>query len=411
MLPGSFGGILEIDVRRSLFGKNFACASLAYFFVFLSSAMFYLYPLFLDRFHPSKSRVGLVMGVYSVASIMIRPLFGRVLDKRGGLKVTIAGILLMIITIPGYYFVQSAGIWTILLRALNGIGWGITTTALLAICADMTPPERMAQSLGIIGAAGIVPGAIGPAMAEEILRRYNFNAVFSASLIALLAALLCMFFVRDTSPRSVQSNAGRANYAAYPLFILLIVAAMPIGHGAARGTVLNFIVLFGASAGFSRVWPFFVAFSTAAILTRLGLGDLSDQYGRKRVIIPSAILIGLNLFWIAGVHSYWGFVACGFVAGLGQGFIFPALSTYIIDFLGSENKGLALGLYLSLYDVGMGLGSPVFGWISDMSGYRQMYFAAGCLVFLLTLAFSLKAPANPESIMQQTPRIARISQT
>jgi MFS family permease len=406
MLPDSFW---RSTVKRSLFGKNFVCASLAYFFVFLSAAMFYLFPLFLDQFHPSKSRVGLVMGIHSVAAIMIRPLFGRVLDKRGGLKVTIAGILLMIAAIPGFYLIESAGIWTILLRALNGIGWGMATTALLAICADMMPPERMAQSLGIIGAAGIVPGAIGPAMAEEILRRYNFNAVFSACLIALVSALLCMLFVRDTSPRAVQAKkAERANYAAFPLFILLIVAAMPIGHGAARGTVLNFIVLFSASAGFSRVWPFFVAFSTAAIITRLGLGDLSDQYGRKRVILPSAILIGLNLFWIAGVHSYWAFVACGFVAGLGQGFIFPALSTYIIDFLGRENKGLALGLYLSLFDVGMGLGSPVFGWISDITGYRQMYFAAGCLVLLLTLVFSIKAPANPESVLQKTPRISQI---
>jgi MFS family permease len=393
-------------VRRSLFGKNFLCASLAYFFVFLSASMFYLFPLFLNQFHPSKSRVGLIMGVHSVAAIMIRPLFGRVLDKRGGLKVTIAGILLMIAAIPGFYLVESAGIGAILLRALSGIGWGIATTALLAICADMTPPERMAKSLGIIGAAGIVPGAIGPAIAEEILRRHSFNTVFSASLIALVAALLCMLFIRDTSQRVVQAKAERANYRAFPLFILLIVAAMPIGHGAARGTVLNFIVLFGASAGFNRVWPFFVAFSTAAIITRLGLGDLSDQYGRKRVIIPSAILIGLNLFWIAGVHSYWGFVACGFVAGLGQGFIFPALSTYIIDFLGRENKGLALGLYLSLYDVGMGLGSPVFGWISDMTGYRQMYFAAGCLVFLLTLAFSFKAPANPVSALTADQRVS-----
>ena len=82
----------------------------------------------------------------------------------------------------------------------------------------------------------------------------------------------------------------------------------------------------------------------------------------------------------------------GFIAGLGQGMIFPALSTYLIDFLGRENKGLALGLYLSLFDVGMGLGSPVFGWISDVSGYRSMYIAAGCLILLLTAVFTLKAP-------------------
>jgi MFS family permease len=382
--------------RSSLFGKNFILASLAYFFVFLSAAIFYLFPLFLDQFHASKSRVGLIMGVHSVASIMIRPLFGRILDKRGGRKMTIAGIFIMIAVIPGFYLVDSAGLLTIFLRTLTGIGWGIATTAILAICSEMSPPDRMAQSLGIIGAAGIVPGAIGPALAEEILRRYNFNAVFTAALISLVVALCCMIAVKETPTNRVHTTIKRSRgYWAYPILMLLIVAAMPIAHGAARGTVLNFIVLFGAGAGFGRIGPFFIAFSAAAILTRAGLGDLSDRYGRKRIILPTAILIGLDLFWIAGVHSYWGFIACGFVAGLGQGFMFPALSTYVIDFLGRENKGFALGLYLSLYDIGMGLGSPVFGWVSDMTSYRWMYFVAGCLIVLLALVFTIKAPPDP----------------
>jgi MFS family permease len=54
-----------------------------------------------------------------------------------------------------------------------------------------------------------------------------------------------------------------------------------------------------------------------------------------------------------------------------------------------------LGLYLSLFDVGMGLGSPLFGWISDVAGYRQMYFVAGCLILILTVIFTIKAPVIP----------------
>jgi MFS family permease len=389
-------------VKRSLFGRNFVLASLAYFFVFLSAAIFYLLPLFLNQFHASKSRVGLIIGIHSVASILIRPLFGRILDKRGGRKVTIAGILLMIAVIPGFYLVESAGLLAVFLRVASGIGWGIATTAILAICSEMSPPDKMAQSLGIIGAAGIVPGAIGPALAEEILRRYDFNAVFTAALITLIAALVCMLAIKETPPNNVREKIEiTKGFLAYPVLILLIVAAMPIAHGAARGTVLTFIALFGASAGFGRIAPFFIAFSVAAILTRLGLGDLSDRYGRKRIILPTAILIGLDLFWIAGVHSYWGFIACGFVAGLGQGFMFPALSTYVIDFLGRRNKGLALGLYLSLYDIGMGLGSPVFGWISDMTSYRWMYVVAGCLIVLLSVVFTIKAPPDPVPMMTE----------
>lgn len=333
------------------------------------------------------------MGIHSVTAIMVRPLFGRVLDKRGGRLVAIAGILVMIAVMPGFYMLESAGLLAVLLRALNGIGWGVATTALLAICSDLAPSGRMAQSLGIIGVAGIVSQAIGPTVAEEVFRRYSFNAVFTLSLMMLVASFLCIAAIKE-APRAIgRTKAERApGIGAHPFLILLIIAAMPIIHGAARGTVLNFIALFGASIGFGRIGPFFLAFSTAAIITRLGLGDISDRYGRKRVIFPSALLIGLNLLWIAGLHSYWAFVVSGFVAGLGQGMIFPALSTYVIDFLGRESKGLALGLYLSLFDLGMGLGSPFFGWISDVAGYRQMYIVAGCLILLLTMVFSIKAP-------------------
>jgi len=373
-------------------------ASLGYFFVFWSVSLFYLFPLLLERFHPAKSRVGLIMGVHSIAAIMVRPLFGPILDARGGRGLAIAGLLLMMATMPGFYLVGSAGMLALLLRAANGIGWGIAPAAMLAICSDVAPADRMAQALGMIGAAGIVSQAVGPTVAEEVLRRSGFGAVFTVSLIALAAALLCIAAVKETPPGRIRAKAGQAScFSAYPFTVLFVIAAMPVIHGAVRGTVLNFIALFSASAGFVRVGPFFVAFSAAAILARLGLGDISDRHGRKRVIFPAALLISFNLFWIAGVRSYWAFVMSGFVAGLGQGLIFPALSTYVVDFLGRGNKGLALGLYLSLFDVGMGLGSPLFGWLTDVAGYRQMYVVAGCLLLLSTLLFSFKAPPIPES--------------
>ncbi len=332
------------------------------------------------------------MGIHSVTAILVRPLFGRVLDKRGGRVVAIAGMLVMVASMPGFYLLQSAGLLAVFLRALNGIGWGVATTALLAICSDLVPPAQMAQSLGIVGVAGIISQAIGPTVAEEIFRHHSFNAVFTISLVTLVAALLCIVPTKGNPKMARPKVEQTRGFAAYPFLILLIIAAMPVTHGAARGTVLNFIALYGASLGFGRIGPFFLAFSAAAIITRFGLGGVSDRYGRKRVILPSALLIGLNLFWIAGLHSYWAFVVTGFIAGLGQGLIFPSLSTYLIDFLGSKNKGLALGLYLSLFDVGMGLGSPVFGWISDVSGYRQMYVVAGCLILLMAAVFTLKAP-------------------
>ncbi|MFH1573098.1 MAG: MFS transporter [Acidobacteriota bacterium] len=385
-------------MKQSFWTRDLALALLGYFFLFLSVTLFYLFPVFLDSFHPSKSRVGLIMGIHSVTAILVRPFFGRMVDERGGRKAAILGTLLMIAVVPFFHLVDGAGAMPLALRALMGAGWGIGMTATMAICSDLAPLDRMAHSIGIIGVAGIVASAVGPMLAEQLADSYGFGVIFNTSLALLSGALICLLATRGI-PRADHAGGrgGTVRLARYSLVTLSIIGSMAVVHGAVRGAVVNFIALFGMDADLGRVGPFFLAFSAAAILTRLGMGDISDRYGRKQVILPAGLLVSLNLFWLSQAQSVEVFVLNGFIAGLGQGLIFPALSTYIIDFLGRENKGLALALYLSLFDVGMGLGSPVFGWVSDQVGYRSMYMAAGAFLLITTFVFSVQAPRAPKT--------------
>jgi MFS family permease len=373
--------------------RDFGLSLLVMFFAFLSHTLFYLFPLFLEQFQPSKTWVGLIMGVYSLTAILIRPFFGRITDEWGPRKMTVYSLIAMFVVVPWFHLVHSAGMLAFMLRALMGVGWGINLVAVMALCTDLAPRDRLAHSLGVIGVSGIVAGAIGPMLAEEIVRYFGFPGLFNMSLVFLVVAGVCTLAMKEAPRMSRPDRTSKLLILRrYPLAVLGIIAIMPVIHGAARGSVINFIALFGKSAGFDRVAPFFIAFSAAAVLTRLGIGDVSDRYGRKKVILPSAIIISGNLFWIAGMESYTSFIICGFLAGLGQGLIFPALSAYLIDFLGHEHKSFALALYMSLFDAGMGLGSPVFGWISDIAGYRPMYVVAGILLLGYSVLFTFKSP-------------------
>ena len=177
------------------------------------------------------------------------------------------------------------------------------------------------------------------------------------------------------------------------IIAIVFMSAMPVVHGAIRGAVIHFIALFGKSIPIERIGPFFLSFSAAAILTRLGMGGLSDRFGRKKVIFPTACIISLNLLLISHVESSWMLVVAGLIGGAAQGLIFPALSTYFIDIFGRENKGLAISLYLAFFDIGMGFGSVFFGWISDLHGYRIMYLVAGGIMLFVASVFTWKAPS------------------
>jgi MFS family permease len=379
----------------SFWNRDFLMALVGYFFLFMAVSLFFLLPVVLEQFGPRQSRIGLIMGVHSIVAIAIRPLFGRMIDVRGGRRIAILGLLVLIFSTPFFHLVRDAGWLPLLLRALTGLGWGISMTATIAVCSDLAPVERMARSMGVIGIAGLVANALGPLLAEEIIRRFGAGWLFNASVAFLVAALVCLLATREiVKPESDGKGQGLRVLKTVPWVLAAVVSAMPVFHGAIRGAMIYFIAVFGNSVGISRVGPFFLVFSLAAILTRFGMGDLSDRLGRKKVILPAALIIVGNLFFIAQVRNFPLLIVTGFIGGLGQGLIFPALSTYIIDFLGRENKGLAISLYLSLFDVGMGIGSPFFGWMSDLAGYRWLYRIAGLFLLASTAGFMIKAPAT-----------------
>jgi MFS family permease len=388
----------------SFWNRDFVVALLGYFFLYMSISLLFLLPLFLGQFSPSKSQVGLVMGVHSVMAILVRPFFGRMIDVRGGKGISLLGIAVLFAATPLFHLVRDAGALPLFLRALSGVGWGISMTATISLCSDLSPAQSLAKSMGIIGIAGLVANALGPLAAEEIIHRFGYGALFNAALLFLAASMACILLTREI-PRTNRGGPSKQRFLrTVPIWALLIISAMPAFHGAVRGTMIYFIALFGKSIDIGRVGPFFVVFSLAAILTRFGLGDLSDRRGRKRTIFLSAVIISVNLFAISQVRTFGMLVVMGFIGGLGQGLIFPALSTYIVDFMGRENKGLAISLYLSLFDVGMGLGSPFFGWISDRLGYRKMYMAAGLFLLASTLIFMAGAPRTETDRAARAPR-------
>ena len=381
---------------RMFANKHFILALLGYFFLFLSVSLFFIYPIFLKQFQPSQSRIGLIMGVHSLMAIFVRPFFGRLMDVRPRKEISLAGIGLLLAVVPIFNLVHDAGAFPLVLRALTGLGWGVSMTATIAICSDLAPVEKLAHSMGIVGVAGLIASAVGPIFAEEVVRRFGFHGLFWASTLFLAASAACIVATKESAPPVCpEKRPAREIWRRFSVLSLLLIGTLPVFHGAVRSAVVYFIAVFANSISVARVGPFFAMFSGAAILTRFFIGDISDRYGRKQVIFPAALIISLNCLLLSLVRSPGMFLVSGFVGGFGQGLIFPALSTYMIDVLGRENKGLALSLYLSLFDVGMGLGSPFFGWVSDLAGYRNMYLVAGGFLFVFNIIFALKAPAPP----------------
>ncbi|MGB9763936.1 MAG: MFS transporter [Candidatus Saccharicenans sp.] len=379
-----------------LWTKDFLLGLSSYFFLYLSISLLFLLPLFLKQFHPKEREVGLIMGIHSLTAVMIRPFFGRLIDRRGGKEISLLGLVILILTMPFFHLIKNAGIFPVSLRALTGVGWGISMTATITMCTDLTPAQSLARSIGIVGVAGLIANAVGPTIGEEIINHFGFSGLFNSCLIFLIISFALVIWTREmpVEDRAAESGSGKSKktWNSISIILMIIIGSMPVLHGSVRGAILYFMPLLIKSLNLGRVGPFFVIFSLAAILSRFRLGGLSDYYGRKKIVFLSALIISFNLFLISRINGQLLLLSTGFIGGFGQGLIYPALSTYLVDFMGRENKGLAISLYNSLFDAGMGVGSVIYGWISESIGLKLMYLVAGIFLLLANIIFNFKAP-------------------
>jgi len=120
--------------------RDFILAFCAYFGLYISMTMFYIYPLYFQRYGTAQGRIGLIMGVHSLLAILVRPLFGRVIDARGGPPHRLGGNPLFIASAL-FHLVRDAGWLPFVLRAATGMAWGVSITATMSSARTWLLPD------------------------------------------------------------------------------------------------------------------------------------------------------------------------------------------------------------------------------------------------------------------------------
>lgn len=382
-------------VEAGIWNRPYVLCLLANFLIFYVVTSFVLYPLLIKDSGGTDTQVGLIMGVFSVVAVLLRPITGMAAERAGYRTVTIFGLAAMTATVPFFALAEPTGPGAVLLRVLFGVGWSCVLAPLMALAIRLTPAHHLSEALGIYGISGLTAHALSPMISELVVAKSGYLALFlSDGLIALAAIGLVAAVPSSRSLPPAPENPAPRSAGRLLRFAIAGVVLVAVAHGAVRGTNLNFIGPYCRSIGIERFFPFFVAFSIAAILTRFRLAALPDRFGRRRVAIPALLLVAANSLIISQINATWLLVIAGMIGGLGQGLIFPSLSSLMVDLIGHHRRAFALSVYASCFEIGMGLGLPAFGMVADHLGYRLMYVASGVCLFAAILLFIRMVPPD-----------------
>ena len=336
--------------------------------------------------------VGIVIGSYAVFGLACRPLAGGLADKRGRRPIVIGGSLLC--AAAGLLYFVPAGVpGLIVARMFLGIGEGAVYTAGAAWIVDLAPVERRGRIIGLYGLAIWGGLSVGPAIGDILLRVSSFETVWAFAVASPLLAALVALRIPDrrtgggaasptAAPAAASAGARPAEPPAGPRRGTWF-ASEAVAPGAALAlatlgfaAVASFIVLHLDERGIGHGAGVFTAFALSVVAIRLVGGWMPDRFGASRTAAGAAAVEAVGLVVIALAQSI-GVAILGAIAmGAAFSLLFPSLALLVLERVGEERRGVAMGTFTAFFDAGVGIGAPIAGLAAAIGGYGASFAVA-----------------------------------
>lgn len=350
-----------------------------------------LLPLYLnEQFQANKDMIGVVLSGYVIATLLIRPFSGFIVDTFNRKKVLMLCFFTFFICFAGYIGAGTLLMFAIV-RTMHGIPFGATTVANSTVAIDVLPSSRRNEGIGFYGLSNNLAMAIAPSAGIYIYSvTSNFSLLFWIALALALAGFVCSTTVQLPTRLSV-SGKPKISLDHFFLGRAWLMAINISFFGLCWGVMSNYVAIYGKEQlGITDgTGLFFMILSTGLVLARL--------FGRKRLragLITQSCAIGVCLSLVgyilfASGLGAWSYYLSALLVGLGNGQMYPAFLNMFVTVARHDQRGTANSSILISWDLGMGLGILLGGFVAEYINYQAAFWlaaamqAAGTMLFLL----------------------------
>ncbi len=362
-------------------------------FLILSNSLMYItyyailsaLPIYLvSELHASKVQVGVVVGAYTIASVLVRPFSGFALDKFGRRTIFLSALLLYSLLFAGY-LVALTITSVLLLRFGQGLTWGFTTVSGSTIAVDNIPPSKRGEGIGYFALSTTLGMSAGPVIGLFVCHRWGYTAMFITGFFISIASLGCAYAIhlrkRFLIGKRIQLKWNSLFERSSILPSLNVFITM-----IAYGGLMSFIALYGREIGIQNSSLYFLFFSAGIAAARLTAGKEFDRNGPGRVITLCLILLIIGFPMLALAKNPILFYTSAIVIGFGNGVIFPTFQSIVNNLADSTRRGVANSTLYTAVDLGMGSGMIMAGLIAQKISFSAIFWV-NSLVCIAGLIF------------------------
>ena len=367
-------------------------------------------PLFARRFSQFGAGVGdlgLSEMAYALAATVAAPFMGALSDRLGRRPLVLGSLAVYVLAFTGYLLASRAATF-ILLRGLAGALTAGLIPAATSMVGDLAPADRRARWIGILSGGASIGWIAGPILGGLLYDRWSYATALLVSIgMAVIAFATALVGVRETRSRPAQRpmvfkpRAAAVRIADLKSAVRSFRATLPVSLGPLGLVLFIYFAVMFAWASIEPRLMFYAyddlgwsssmlgvvmsTYGVAMMLGEFGLSRLSDDVGRKPIIVLGLILFSAQFIGLAISRNYLVIAAAFVIAGLGNALFDPALSASILDMAPSGHQARILGLKSTVGSIGNIAGPALVVLLTPLLQAQGVFLGAACIVCLVTL--------------------------
>jgi MFS family permease len=312
---------------------------------------------------------------------------GSLAERVGRRRLLILGWAVAL-PVPVLIGVAPSWAWIVAANALLGINQGLAWSMTVVMKIDLVGPRRRGLALGLNEAAGyggvaLAAGVSGWLAADLAARDI---LVVALAIVAALALLVSLLFVRDTGAHVAHEQRGSTavgDEQPPSLRQALAIASWRdrslracsqaglvnnLNDALAWGLVPLYLAARGASVG--QIGLVAALYPAVWGVGQIATGAWSDRVGRRPLIVAGMLVQAVALGVLALTEAeVTGAAVAAVLLGIGTALVYPTLIAAISDEVSPVARAPIVGVYRFWRDSGYVAGGFIAGGVADALGF------------------------------------------
>lgn len=332
-----------------------------------------------EAFGASAVEGGALASIFFIGALGARLFSGWLTDRFGPRHLALAAGAFYVVTTAAYLLAPTLGVMMVV-RLLNGIGFGLMGSALISGMMMSLPGGRRAEGAGWFSVGISVAIGLGPWLALTLAEGpFGMRIVFVAAIVAAALGFALVVVFRHGLPTR-EPDAGPP--PAFSPGSLLDRRALGMGTvvllgGFAYSAVLT--LLDPATRG-TELAPtasvFFLVYAVVVLGWRPAAGTLQDRLGEGRLLVPSLAGFIVAMALVAWASTPWLLLAAAVLLGFTWGTVTTGGQAAVVSRVPRERTGAAVATHFFMLDLGTGLGPILLTNLVAGVGYTGVFWAA-----------------------------------